>query len=255
MKKILLSIPLIFVIVLSCVPVMSASAIVFVEETHGYTEETFASYGGGCPSACDFSGSYFFFCCTLNDWSRICDMYAEHATMGWYYLDLDNSDVTMTEENGVIHFEWTKHNNQCPFYALLVTYSTYNERQYSDGISNEYTDFTNINDLNYEPSTGRCWSTGKNYKCGSGDITSSYKQQHLVINNQDYDSDALRVNVDTGGQLSGEFTIDNTDLFSVNVSNLGNTDIQWLFTISAADNSRSKSKVTFVPLSTIANNH
>ena len=68
MKKILLSIPLIFVLVLSCIPCISASAKrVYSEVTDGYTEETCPSG----PSEVDFSGSYFWFHTSMVDWFQI----------------------------------------------------------------------------------------------------------------------------------------------------------------------------------------
>ena len=59
MKKIIITIPLILLIVLSCIPCISASAKrVYDEVEDGYTEEEVGSFA---PSAVDFDGSYFWF--------------------------------------------------------------------------------------------------------------------------------------------------------------------------------------------------
>ena len=223
MKKILITLPLIFIMLLSCIPFAASAKRVFDEVEDGYSEENVSSFA---PSAVDFDGSYFWFSSSFVDWSQICNTSYERARFYWSYLDLDNSGVTCSEENGVFHWTWSNR----AFYSFYVDYSTYNG--YADRSSfNEYT-FDYIKDLYYDTSSGAVWSSNDDW-CINDNTEFPYaiKQQHLVIDGQDYDVDALRVHVDTGNQLSGEFTIDNTDLFSVNVSNAGNTDVQWLFAI------------------------
>lgn len=227
MKKILISIPLILVIVLSCVPVFTVSAsYTFNEATDGYTEET-APNG---PAAVDFSGSYFWFHTSLVDWSQIVNCSYQRCDFYWAYLDIDDSRVSQSEENGVFHWMWTGH----PFYGFYQTYSAKSGNTDRSNFNGNMDFVYYCQDLYYDTATGAVWSETGNTTFGVNPNSTypyAYKQQHLVLDGQDYDSDALRVHVDTGNQLSGEFTINNTDLFSVNVSNSGNTAVQWLFAI------------------------
>ena len=119
MKKILLIIPLIFIMVFSIIPGMSASAKrVYNEDNDGYTEETVTSFA---PAAVDFTGNYFWFHTSMIDWSQIVHNPQERATFYWAYLDLDNQAITTTEDNGVFHWTWSG----TPFYGFSCTYSTY----------------------------------------------------------------------------------------------------------------------------------
>ena len=213
---------------LSCIPFSAnADPIIWIEETDGYSYDNYQTVN--VPSEVDFSGNYFWFSSSPPNWSDYQNFPGGCFLAFYYYLSLDNAEIT--ENDGVFHFIWS--NSPTPqFYTFTCFYTgsgkTLNDWSYADNT------VTGCTDLYYDTSTGSVYTT-------TGQVSDFYtsqqnppyeiKQQHLVLDGQVYDRDALRVHVDTGNQLSGEFTINNTDLFSVNVTNQGNTDVQWLFAI------------------------
>ena len=235
MKKILITIPLIFVMVLSFVPVFTVSAdYTFNEAIDGYTEET-APRG---PDAVDFSGSYFWFHTSLVDWSQIINCLYKRCTFYWAYLDLDNPAISTTEENGVFHWSWTGH----PFYGFYQEYSAKSGNTDRSNF-NQNMDFVYYcQDLYYNPSTGEVWSETGNTTFGvnpNATYPYAYKQQHLVLDGHDFDANALNVSVITNPTFSGSVNRSHTsggisstdDYFTLNVTNNGRTDIQWFFAI------------------------
>ena len=177
---------------LSCIPFAAIAKRVFDEVQDGYTEETCPSG----PAQVDFTGSYFWFHTSMVDWSQIVHTPYERATFYWAYLDLDSSSITTTEENGVFHWTWTGH----PFYGFSETYSTYNGSSDRSSFNGNMDFVYYCQDLYYNPSTGEVWSETGNSTFGvnpNDTFPYAYNKQHLVIDGQDYDSDALRVHVDT----------------------------------------------------------